>query len=314
MSNKCASDLDIDCRGPDTVCQSKWSQLPTGGLGFSVNINKDKAYCGPFGKCIGKIIMNVEVHRLEEKAPPPPPKVTVASPAPASPASPAAAPAVPTAPPVPPPPVWLECGLPVKASADIDNKEDWKLCQVEVKGDTASCKMSLFKELEAGGSKESYCVLTDAKDGKRLTSPYWSAIMNVHEEVSKKEVEKAPAKEKKEPEKEPKKEKKEPEKKVEKPKKEEKEVADLEHDDSGKLPWMVDKERRQAEREAEDAKAAEEAKEAAEEKAAAAKTKKAKADEEKAKEVVKAVDQGEEKPPWMKGKENPKPAPPAVLP
>lgn len=302
IGNKCESDLDIDCRGPETVCRSKWSQLPTGGMGFSVNINKDKAFCGPFGKCLGKIIMDVQIHREEPEAPPAP-KVPPAAPAPALPSSPAAAPA-PSLPvvAVPAPPVWLECGLPVKAKADIDNKEDWRLCQKEVKGDTASCKMQLFKELEAGGAKESYCVLTDGKDGKRLTSPYWSAIMNVHEAA--KEAEAA-----KETEAAPKAEKKEPEKKAEKPKKEEKpEEAHLENDDSSKLPWMVDKEKRQAARAAEAAEEQEEKEKAK----AVEKAEKKEAKEKAAKEAPKGSDK--DKLPWMKGKENEKPPPPPVVP
>merc|ERR1711896_93888 len=90
--------------------------------------------------------------------------------------------------------------------------EDWKTCRAQVKDGKASCKVGLFKELEAGGSKKAYCVLVDAA-GKRLTSPYWSAIMNAHKakpaaKDEEEDEEEEEEKEKKEDKEEEKKEKK----------------------------------------------------------------------------------------------------------
>merc|ERR1711865_813469 len=64
--------------------------------------------------------------------------------------------------------------------ADMEVKEGWNLCQKEVKGDVVRCDLPMFKELQAGGSKKGYCVLKDSKDGKRLTQPAMSKIVNVH--------------------------------------------------------------------------------------------------------------------------------------
>merc|ERR1711959_332607 len=135
----------------------------------------------------------------------------------------------------------------------------WKTCQAEVKDDVASCKIPLFKELKAGHKKKSYCVLTDGQNGKKLTQPYWSAIINVHDKVEEKKEKKEDKEEKKEKkeDKEEKKEKKE-EKNEKKEKKEKKEKAEekvektqkleAKQDDSMKLPWMVAKEQRAAAR------------------------------------------------------------------
>jgi len=290
LANNCSSDIAIDCRGPQTVCKSKFSQLAEGGLGLTVTINKDNAFCGPWGKCLGTVIMDASVQNAPK---PPPPVVTVASPAPAMPAAPspatAPAPAV-----VPPPPIWLECGLPMSEKANIDKKADWKICQTQVVDGKASCKMPLFKELPAGDKKKSYCLLTDGKDGKRLTQPFWNAIINVHEVKNVRiEAKAEKADEKKESEKG----------KVEKAEAKEEKKAPAQKevkagpDDSSKLPWMVDKEKRAAAKKAEAAKDANLVK----------KTEEAK---KEAKKVPEKDGKGEEgEPPWMEGKKNDKPAP-----
>jgi len=284
--------VGIECHGPDTVCQSKFSQLPTGGLGLKVSIDNDNGFCGPWGKCIGYVIMNVDITNptnLSAAAAPGP--ASVASPAPAAPSSPA-----PAAPASAVPPMWLECGLPAKAKADIDNKEDWKICQEEVMGPTASCKVPLFKELEAGKKKKGYCLLTDGQGGKRLTQPYWSAIINVHDKVeggaeTEKKEKKAKQNKKDKRRRKEKKEKKDKKESTDKEvKKESKdvEVKKVETDDSMKLPWMADKEERQAARKAKKAK---------------------EEDKPKPAKKQKKPDYGENDSelPWMDGKKNTKP-------
>jgi len=64
LGNQCSSELDIDCRGPKTVCESKFNQLPTGGMGLTLEPEGmlDDAFCGPSGVCIGEIHMKANVH------------------------------------------------------------------------------------------------------------------------------------------------------------------------------------------------------------------------------------------------------------
>lgn len=314
LSNKCATALDIDCKAEKTVCKSKFHQLPTGGLGLSVKVNKDKAFCGPYGKCIGKVVMNVDVFNRPK---PPMPVVSVpASPAPAVPAAPGAAPspaavAPPAvAPPPPAAPIWLECGLPIGDKANFQKKEDWKICQVEVKADTASCGVPLFKELEIGETKKSYCVITDGMNGKRLTQPYWSAIMNVHKVVNTRNEKAKTAEEdlKEQEEQEAKKEEDMKKGRTEEEKAEahiKKEVDEAEanikkdvDEVTGQPPWMADK----AERAAKQAEA----------KQAKGEEKEEKVTKTKAEKKVE-YGKNDSELPWMDGKKDSKPAAPTPV-
>jgi len=305
LGNKCYKDMNINCRGSDTFCESKLNKLPEGGLGFDLDIDSDDAYCGPHGKCIGKIGLKVHIKNApkkekKEKAP----KVTAQAPAPKSifaRGSPAPGPMAAASPASEKPTeddeeeeeeIWLECGLPKKDHASIDAKEDWILCQKKVKGDKEKCKIPMFSELNAGDHKEAYCVLTEGKDGKRLTQPHWSKVINVHEKpkpcattavVAKEEVQKTEEQKDEKPKSAPKKE--------EKAKKEE---APVVVENTNKLPWMVEKEKRAAAKKLADAK---EAKEEDKEEKVEKKT------ADKAATGVKN-DSGL---PWMKGKEAPAP-------
>jgi hypothetical protein len=148
-----------------------------------VEIENDHGYCGPFGKCIGHITFNVDVRNVEQVVltgfesvtndtaaiPPPvqrtyltknssiPPVVLQAS------------------------QVWMECGLPLVPNADVDKIQDWKICRTNVVNAKAKCQMDLFAELQAGGQKKAYCVLTDGSGGKRLTQVYLAFIANAHD-------------------------------------------------------------------------------------------------------------------------------------
>lgn len=142
---------------------------------MSVHVNKDKGYCGPFGKCVGKIKFRVELAT-------PVAQQTQANSAPAPGSALAPAPASIDMSAMYSSKVWLECGIPKVNDANIDNKQDWKVCRKQVKGNQAKCKLKLFKELEVGDKKKGYCALTDGKDGKRLTQPYWTIISNAYDE------------------------------------------------------------------------------------------------------------------------------------
>lgn len=270
--NDCFDELDIDCRGPDTVCEGKFHQLPMGGLGLSLDLNdatKD-AFCGPFGKCIGEIHMKASIHNARKLlgavaivgAPSP----SVFSPAPGPAAS---APALAVK------PVWLECGLPKVSKASVDKKEDWVICQAEAQGDTAACDIPMFPKLKASREKRAYCVLTDGPNGERLTQPAFQDISNIHDKIKKqKKREFAPTME----------------------------MPTLPYlgDESTKLPWMEDKEARQAKRAKQASKEAKENKKAAagstqENEKAAAKNEQVESD---------SRDTGDDfgKPPWMQGK------------
>jgi len=75
-------------------------------------------------------------------------------------------------------PIWLECGIPLIANANIDKRRDWIICSSEVKDDKADCKVPMAATLAAQHTLESYCVLTDGKDLKKLTQPVWRNIKN----------------------------------------------------------------------------------------------------------------------------------------
>jgi len=321
LGSKCFEDLDIDCRGPDTICTSKFHQLPVGGVGLTVEVAETDAFCGPFGKCIGHIRMQGKIINAPKPAKQQVAKAASPAPAPVAASSPEAA--------EPSSGLWLECGLPKVAKPDINTEEDWTICRTEAEGDTAECELSLpSKWLKAEQAKKVYCVLKDAEDGKRLTEPAWQAIFNVHDKDDAKKKPKA-AEEPEEAE-EPKAAKKP--KAAEKPEEAEESAdsnvrppwmagkkkgkappVEVEAPDDikleapenigGKLPWMVEKEKRQAARKA---KKAAEAKEA--EKAEEAK------DDEKADKAKKTKKAKKNIPndsglPWMEGKANNKPPP-----
>jgi len=220
---KCSDDLDISCRGEDTTCQSKAHQLPHGGIGLTVDVSEADAFCGPFGKCIGKLHLTA---KISGKA------VAPSAPVAAAPGAASPAPAVAGAPAavviaVETEPLWLECGLPKVANADINHKKDWNICRSAAEGEAAECDLSLpTKWLGAAQKKKIYCVLTDGENGKRLTQPAWHNIINVHEKMTKEDKEaeddekaadaKAEKKTEKKAEEKAKKEEKKAEKKAEK--------------------------------------------------------------------------------------------------
>jgi len=74
-------------------------------------------------------------------------------------------------------PIFLECGIPKSAKADINKADDWITCSSEVTGDDATCDLPMMT-LEAQRSLESYCVLTEGKGGKQLTQPVWRNVSN----------------------------------------------------------------------------------------------------------------------------------------
>jgi hypothetical protein len=230
-SSDCSGQLDINCRGPATSCKSKYFQLPEGGIGLSLDLNhtEDDAYCGPFGKCIGKIHMKVNVHNfpkltktVEPVAPvglmaPAPAAVTAAAPAPVAtgPAPAGMAPKYETA-----ADVWLECGLPKvsHADADVRRPQNFIMCEAKVEGLTAACDIPMDISLKAAKDTNGYCLLKEKSTGKRLTQPAYTKISNDHESPEKEVVA---------------------------------EPAIVHADDDIKLPWMEDKEARQASRAAE---------------------------------------------------------------
>jgi hypothetical protein len=283
LGNNCSADLDIKCSGADTVCKSRFSQLPTGGLGFSLDVVEDDAYCGPNGKCIGKLGLNVHLHNEpKEEKKPELPTLVPGSPAPAmAVAAPVAKPAKKL------PEMWLECGLPKMEHADIDHKMDWNLCQKQVKGSFEECSVEMFKQLEAGGSKKAYCVITEGKNGKRLTAPSWSKVINAHKAPAAPVAEKPTASKADAP----------------KPAAAPKKAEEPEQDDplvigdskEEKLPWMVEKEKRAAAKKAEDAQKVE---------------KKEEVPKKEKEAPPPAAKGGDSALPWMQGKASDKPPPP----
>lgn len=228
LSNQCGSELDIDCKGPQTVCESKFNQLPTGGIGLTLDLENthDDAFCGPTGVCIGEMHMKANIHMgLPDNA------------------SAAGAPAA-----APPAATWLECGRPKVSKADVNNNSQWEICRAEVavvgEALTAACDLPNTWTLDVAKDKKVYCLLTEGPSGsppKRLTSPAWHYISNAHDKQAKAADPPAPrpaAKNAPEPAstKAPKPAAKKAEKKVAKPA--EKPVEKKDEDDSSKLPWM----------------------------------------------------------------------------
>lgn len=241
---------------------------------MDLNHTEDDAYCGPFGKCIGKIHMKVNVHNfpkltktVEPVAPlglmaPAPAAVTAAAPAPAAagPSPAAMAPNYETA-----ADVWLECGLPKvsHADADVRRPENFITCEAKVEGLTAACDIPMDISLKAAKDTNGYCLLKEKSTGKRLTQPAYTKISNDHEKPEKEVVAKP---------------------------------AVVQAEDaivSGKLPWMEDKEARQAARAAE-------TKEKPAPVKAVKETPKAPPTPEKAIKKMHDADDGEL--PWMEGK------------
>jgi len=198
LATRCSSELDIDCHGPKTVCKSKFNQLPSGGIGLTLDLEgvEDDAFCGPFGKCIGKIHMKAIIHNAPTTLALAP--VFVAGPVPAPAPALATAPAPAPSPAAPAPmassqaAVMLECGLPNVTNASIDNPANWILCRAPVVDNKAACDLPMFPTLAASKGKKAYCVLIEGANAnfpKRLTQPAWHSISNVHEKT----LEKKPA-------------------------------------------------------------------------------------------------------------------------
>jgi len=202
LSSQCYQEIEVDCRGPQTACHSKFHQMPVGGMGLNVEVDEDEALCGPFGKCIGQLHMKATVTHAKSLSVAS--KAIPSSPAPAVASSPASGPVAAPAPAVAPAAIWLECGLPNKKKADFDNKDDWDNCQAEVENDEAECDLPLPDDwLKAAETAKAYCVLKGGEDGERLTQPSWHSILNVHQNGKKavaepEEEEKKPKKAKKE--------------------------------------------------------------------------------------------------------------------
>lgn len=64
LSNKCYDQMELKCHNGHTYCKSKWNQLPVGGLGLTVKVNEDDAYCGPSGKCLGNLLFTTKIVNL----------------------------------------------------------------------------------------------------------------------------------------------------------------------------------------------------------------------------------------------------------
>jgi len=156
VSTSCSTELDVACRGPDSSCKGKYNQLPTGGVGLTLDLDgvDDDAFCGPFGKCTGVVHMKAHIH------------------------NPFLVPNHGEA--------FFECGLPIVPDADVDDQTQWTLCRAQLMGDKAGCDLPMFPELKAGEGKDAYCVLTQGTVGnppKRLTQPVWHKISNTHDKV-----------------------------------------------------------------------------------------------------------------------------------
>lgn len=200
VQSQCSAELTIDCRGSETTCVGNFNQLLIGGLGLTWDQNAefDQAFCGPFGNCIGEIHMHVDVHKgqwhgggqlshgMGSKT-----KIVAASkdltpcqkqqqkrgrgsdqPAPCEPI------ALKVESQADESPIWLECGLPLTATPDINHPEDWILCTNTVQDNAGSCNIQMLPKLPVQQEIQAYCVLTAGEGGKRLTQPLWRNVRN----------------------------------------------------------------------------------------------------------------------------------------
>lgn len=188
MQDRCSSELDIQCNGPDTVCESKYNQLPEGGLGMSVDFAQadEDAFCGASGKCIGDYHMKVSIHSatlslatgITSLSVPAPAPVAALAPAPAVNFAGSPSQAMKTASAT----AILECGLPKVTNAKIDEPSHWSICTAPASGVEAGCDIPMVSAIQAGESKQGYCVLKDGiDDSKKLTQTVWFRVSNTHE-------------------------------------------------------------------------------------------------------------------------------------
>lgn len=160
FGSTCSAELDMDCSSSKTACEGKYHQLPSGGLGFAMQLKEDRAFCGPYGKCIGKVHMKIDLHlpsvlQMSGKITPGHAETVT-------------------------PDTTLECGLQKATDAASGNKTQWNLCHKGIVSGKAVCHFELSK-LSVSKGKEVYCVLTKGKDGERLTQPAWHILNNKYE-------------------------------------------------------------------------------------------------------------------------------------
>jgi hypothetical protein len=142
----CGPELDLVCNGLQSTCKGKFHQAHDGIVGLTV-LDKhlgDSVYCGPHGRCLGELNVEVEIHKTWAL----PNDVEGAG---------------------------LECEMangkkctgPVEPGDGLEGHEG-----------TAACKVSMVHRLAVGDKLKGRCWLTQG-DAK-LTTEAWFAVANDH--------------------------------------------------------------------------------------------------------------------------------------
>lgn len=152
ISYACGNELKILCHGQNTTCEGKFHQRSAGIIGvedIKADLLASNAYCGPSGKCIGSLHMEVNVHSARTAEP-----------------------------------TWVKCAVAKMSEAEVNNTEAWEYCTNKVSGSTAACDVQLAHVQAGVAPVKGYCILTNGKDGQRLTKPTWVAMKNHHQSAA----------------------------------------------------------------------------------------------------------------------------------
>lgn len=160
MASVCKETLDVTCSEKEAQCEGKFHQGTDSLIGLTIDYDKleSKAYCGPFGKCVGEVNVAVKVHK------------------------PAAG-------------VRLECAMEKRPGNELVmiqkghvgtrlrlgiglNSSKLEGCAAKVESDEAGCTMPMPKELPSGESIEGACQLVEDATGRILTKGAWFSIKN----------------------------------------------------------------------------------------------------------------------------------------
>lgn len=143
FAEHCQKELEVECSHNETTCMGKFHQTFGGTMGLSIDTEKlaENTFCGPHGKCLGKLEIKASIHRPESGT-------------------------------------RLECKLPKVPGAPEEDAAAWLNCSAEVMGDTGECTIHMVPELARGSQLEGSCWLTNGDKGSRLTRSAHFAVRN----------------------------------------------------------------------------------------------------------------------------------------
>jgi len=161
MASVCKTELDVTCSVEEAKCDGKYHQGTEGIIGLTIDYDKleSRAFCGPFGKCVGEVVVAVNIHKPAEG-------------------------------------VRLDCAmenhygdesqqmvmmqkrkyLGGRLSSNFSKKLEG--CGQRIEGPEAKCTMPMPKHLPSHHSIEGLCRLVEDETGRILTKDAWFKITN----------------------------------------------------------------------------------------------------------------------------------------